>query len=125
MGRFSALPSRASSCNRPPPNALRTGRNARSTDSDEVVVVASEDDRWLDKPAVARRYRVTEHWVHRNAARLPHIRVGKFMRFDRDELDEWFRQGRLARTGGPARLSLHQGRRVAASAPQKTPRRLR
>ncbi len=51
-----------------------------------------EDDRHLiDVPALAQRLGVTERFIRRLTAedRVPFLKIGKFVRFDPLEIDDW------------------------------------
>lgn len=51
---------------------------------------------WLDVPGAAEYLGVTERWIRTKVAerRLPHAKVGKFVRFKRDDLDAFAEAGR-------------------------------
>ncbi len=54
----------------------------------------------LDIEAVAHRLGVTPRFVRRlvSERRIPHFKVGHFVRFDRIEVDEWLMEQRRAAT---------------------------
>jgi excisionase family DNA binding protein len=56
----------------------------------------------LDAEGVAGLLRVPKSWVlaEARANRIPHIRFGRYVRFDPDELRDWWR---TSRSRGPVR----------------------
>lgn len=50
----------------------------------------------LDAAAAAELLSVPKTWLlaEARAGRVPHIRLGRYVRFDRDELIEWVRSSR-------------------------------
>ena len=54
----------------------------------------------LEAEDVARYIGMTADWVYREvrAGRMPHIRLGRYVRFRRESIDAWL----LARERGPA-----------------------
>lgn len=55
-------------------------------------------DELLDAKAVARRLKVPTSWVFAQARahRIPHHRLGHYVRFDPDDIDRWLRAGKIA-----------------------------
>ncbi len=51
----------------------------------------------LDIEAAASRLNVTERFIRRmvQERRVPHLKIGKFVRFDPVELDEWIDEQRI------------------------------
>ena len=49
------------------------------------------EPRFLDVPGVAQYLNISERWVRRAVAerRIPFVKAGALLRFDRVELDEW------------------------------------
>ena len=74
------------------------------TISQEPDVVLREGqaapDRLLEAEDVARYIGMTADWVYREvrAGRMPHIRLGRYVRFRRESIDAWLQ----ARERGPA-----------------------
>jgi excisionase family DNA binding protein len=56
--------------------------------------------RLLEADDVARYIGMTTDWVYREvrAGRIPHIRLGRYVRFRRESIDDWL----VARERGPA-----------------------
>ena len=82
-------------------------------------MVADETSPWLDVAGAARHLGVTEHWVRRHSAQMPHGRVGvKLLRFHREHLDQWVANGGLTLAEASDRRppSSRAGRVIAASA---------
>jgi len=48
----------------------------------------------LDAKAVAERLRVPERWVRESArsGAIPHIRLGRYIRFDVDDVETWLQE---------------------------------
>ena len=59
----------------------------------------------LDAKAAAELLAVPASWVlaEARADRIPHIRLGRYVRFDADELEQWWR----ARMQGPVGNGTH------------------
>ena len=57
-------------------------------------------DRLLEADDVARYIGMTTDWIYREvrAGRMPHIRLGRYVRFRRESIDDWL----AARERGPA-----------------------
>lgn len=51
----------------------------------------------LDAKAVARRLKVPTSWVfaQARARRIPHHRLGHYVRFDPDDVERWLRAGKI------------------------------
>jgi excisionase family DNA binding protein len=62
-----------------------------------LFLCVSESSRLLDIGAVAQRLAVTERQVRRLVAerRIPYVKVGRFVRFDPDDIDEWISEARV------------------------------
>lgn len=75
MSRSTATPVERSSCR----------------DAVKELDVGSEPKPLLDVPGVARRLGVPERFVRRlvDQRRVPFLKIGKYVRFDPDVLDEW------------------------------------
>ena len=56
----------------------------------------------LDIPGVARYIASSVRHVRRMVSerRIPHIKVGHFVRFDPDEIDDWLQRNRRGPNGG-------------------------
>jgi len=65
----------------------------------------------LNAEQAAELLGVPKSWVFAEARadRIPHVRLGRYVRFDGDALDQWWR----GRARGPGRLGL----RLTSSAP--------
>ena len=61
----------------------------------------------LDAEQAAELLNVSKWWVRQEARanRIPHVRLGRYVRFDAHALEEWWR----ARQQGPVRSSYHVG----------------
>lgn len=48
----------------------------------------------LTLPEVAERYRVSKSFLYKRveSGELPHFRIGRYLRFDADDVDQWFRE---------------------------------
>lgn len=57
-------------------------------------------DRLIDQAAAAKRLGVSVHWVRRAVytRTLPHVKVGRLVRFEPDALDTWIAERRVTRT---------------------------
>ena len=57
----------------------------------DTADLRSQDLRLMAVPALAERLGVTERFVRRLVAedRVPFLKIGKFVRFDPREIDEW------------------------------------
>lgn len=67
--------------------------------------VSTTDPRGLlDVSAAALQLGVTERWVRRAVAdrRLPHLKIGHYVRFDADELAAYIEQQRVPAAGDAA-----------------------
>lgn len=71
------------------PEPDTTGRDGRAAPS-----------RLLEADDVARYIGMTTDWIYREvrAGRMPHIRLGRYVRFRRESIDAWL----AARERGPA-----------------------
>ncbi len=80
-----------------------------STNTDNRIVHqpadADRDDlvgpvRLLEADDIARYIGMTTDWIYREvrAGRMPHIRLGRYVRFRRESIDAWL----VARERGPA-----------------------
>jgi excisionase family DNA binding protein len=60
------------------------------------------DLRLLDAPGLAELLDVPETWVRAEARaeRIPHVRLGRYMRFDPAEVENWLEGRRKGPTGG-------------------------
>jgi excisionase family DNA binding protein len=60
----------------------------------------------LDAGAVADLLSVPKTWVlaEARADRIPHVRLGRYVRFDPEELTEWWRS---SRSRGPRKRGAH------------------
>ena len=60
--------------------------------------LGSEPGSLIDTATVAARLRVTERFVRRlvDERRIPFLKIGKFVRFDPDEIAEWIDEQRVA-----------------------------
>lgn len=47
------------------------------------------DEEFLTVPEVAARLRVSERWVYTNLSALPHVRLGRAIRFSRTAVDRF------------------------------------
>jgi excisionase family DNA binding protein len=56
----------------------------------------------VDAAHVAQRLGVPRSWVtaRARAGDMPHVRIGRYTRFDMAEVDEWVRQGGAVLHGG-------------------------
>jgi excisionase family DNA binding protein len=70
----------------------------------EGVAVPMPDSRLIDVPAAADYLDVTERWVRRTVAerRLPHVKVGRYVRFRTDDLDRYIARQRVPARGDAA-----------------------
>jgi len=79
--------------------------------SNSAITISQEPDvalrdgqtapgRLLEADDVARYIGMTADWVYREvrAGRMPHIRLGRYVRFRRESIDAWL----VARERGPA-----------------------
>ena len=64
---------------------------------DALFLYGTESLRLLDISAVAERLAVTECHVRRLVAeqRIPYVKIGRFVRFDPDDIDEWIGEARV------------------------------
>ena len=77
----------------------------------------TENAGWLTIDEAAALIRVPKSWLYERTRTntVPHVKLGKYLRFDREELVTWTRQfrrdgrGRGSRAGHAAR-ALHGGR---------------
>jgi excisionase family DNA binding protein len=80
--------------------------NSVSTILHEPDVAVRDDqvapNRLLEADDVARYIGMTADWVYREvrAGRMPHIRLGRYVRFRRESIDAWL----AARERGPATI---------------------
>lgn len=70
--------------------------NARSAVLDDVV-----DDRLMTTKDLADLLQVSEKWVYKAVGekQIPHLRIGRFVRFRRDIIEDWI-NGSAVATGG-------------------------
>jgi excisionase family DNA binding protein len=61
-------------------------------------------ERLLDAKAIAERLGVPENWVRESArsGAIPHVRLGRYVRFDLDNVDSWLEK--CKRPGRPIAL---------------------
>jgi excisionase family DNA binding protein len=74
---------------------------AVNTENGSTATVAQRDPRaLLTAEEVAERLRVTKCWIYTEvrAGRLPHIRLGRYVRFRASAIDSWIEQ--IERGGG-------------------------
>ena len=81
-----------------------------SSTTDNRIVHQPDDDvdrndlvgpgRLLEADDIARYIGMTTDWIYREvrAGRMPHIRLGRYVRFRRESIDAWL----VARERGPA-----------------------
>jgi excisionase family DNA binding protein len=66
-----------------------------TTDNGSATTLAEEDPRTLlTAEEVAERLRVTKCWIYAEvrAGRLPHVRLGRYVRFRARAIDAWIEQ---------------------------------
>lgn len=71
-----------------------------------ILGTATTDRRGLiDVPALATELGVTQRFIRRLVAedRVPFLKIGKFVRFDPAEIDDWVNDHRAGRTVDPDR----------------------
>ena len=99
-----------------------------------AVAITDPSSKWMDVYGLMAYLGLTEHFVRRKAAAglIPAHRAGlKFLRFHKDEIDQWIRDGGLERaqqiadrqgvepvTAAVRVRPSRAGRSVAASAPR-------
>jgi excisionase family DNA binding protein len=59
---------------------------------------------WLTVQEAAELLRVPVSWLYERTRTnsVPHVKLGKYLRFDRDELDAWLEELKRDGTGSPA-----------------------
>ena len=77
---------------RHPPQVVGVGRGLIPPN------LGSEPGSLIDTATVAARLGVTERFVRRlvDERRIPFLKIGKFVRFDPDEIAEWIDEQRVA-----------------------------
>ena len=65
------------------------------------LIAAEQRPRLVDAAAAAEMLGVPKSWVlaEARAGRIPHVRLGRYVRFDPSEVEAWWR----GRSKGPAR----------------------
>ncbi len=69
-----------------------------------MTTTQNPDDKLLDVHSLAVRLGVRVRYIRRLIAerRIPYIKLGHFIRFDPDEIDEWVNQSRIHPTWPPS-----------------------
>ena len=79
-----------------------------------VAVLTNQTTGWLTIAEAATLIRVRKSWLYERTRTnsVPHIKLGKYLRFDRDELVAWTRQfHRDGRGGAPRSFGRRDARR--------------